>query len=402
MLVIHASTLFNGKKASQDKIIVINESGRIGDVSRDRRIDCITSGYVTPAFIDAHSHIGMARAGEPSGECEANDELTHISPLNDPLESIYFDDRSFEEAVDWGVLYSCIVPGSGNLIGGKAKIIKNFVEHKRDALLKDYGYKMALGYNPKGPIVQGWKGERPTSRMGAYGLLRKKFDEVLLKKERAQLKKRKALDKLSEEKPEKLEKKKAVVKDEYRLEFSSEDLALLEILSGEKPVKVHVHKADDIDTLVELKLKYNINVTAEHTADVCEQETYDYLAEHEIPVVYGPMGALAYKVELKNESYKNVKHLIKSNATYGLMTDHPVTLTPSLRDCLKFFMIHGISDEEALSIITYKNAKILGIDNILGTLETGKVASLIVWNKDPLHFGAYPKMVIAEGKIVRQ
>jgi len=410
-MYIRATTLFDGKTKKRGQTIKI-DGEKISEISKKTRLGYTKTGWVTPAFIDAHSHIGMARAGEPSDDNEGNDNLNHISPLNNPIDSIYFDDPSFSEAADWGVLYSCIVPGSGNLIGGQAKIIKNYAKHRGECLLRDYGYKMALGWNPRSPgVVKNWKGERPNSRMGAYALLRKKFDEILQKRNSAGVAKIKALRESAQkweknESMEKMERMKAeenTIKREYELKFSEEDRALLEILDNKKPVKVHVHKTDDVYFLIELKEKYNIKVTAEHAADVHDSETFNALAENNIPVVAGPLGALAYKVELKNEHYRNLKYLMQSKAEYGLMTDHPVILTPMLRDSLKFFMIQdGLSEREAISLITYKNAKILGIDDILGTIEPGKLASLIVWDRNPFDLAAFPKMVIAEGKIIRQ
>jgi imidazolonepropionase-like amidohydrolase len=93
---------------------------------------------------------------------------------------------------------------------------------------------------------------------------------------------------------------------------------------------------------------------------------------------------------------------MKSKAFFGLMSDHPVIHSMTLRDTLKYFIIFGMSDEDAISLITYRNAKILGIDNILGTVEKGKMASIVVWNMNPLHIGAYPKLVLGEGKILRK
>jgi imidazolonepropionase-like amidohydrolase len=93
---------------------------------------------------------------------------------------------------------------------------------------------------------------------------------------------------------------------------------------------------------------------------------------------------------------------MESNAEYALISDHPVIVSTSLRDTLKFFMIQGMSDVEAISLITRNPARILGIDKYLGTLEKGKWASLVVWDKDPLHLSSFPKMVMAEGKVIRK
>ncbi len=402
-IVIHATKLFDGEKSKEDRYIVI-EGDKIIDVT-DEYIPYTYEGIVTPAFIDAHSHIGMIRYGEPEAEEEGNDISGQILPANNPLNSIYFDDKAFEEAVDFGVLYSCVVPGSGNLIGGKAIIIRNFGKNRDEAFLKHYGYKMALGYNPRSTVE--WKGDRPNTRMGIYTLLEKRFEEVLLKREREKLKLEKAKLELErkfkdEEIDEKeYEKEKGFAQREYELEFDEEEKALLELLDGKKTVKVHVHKADDVLYLIELAKKYNLKVTAEHLSDIRDKEIFEKLRENEIPIVYGPLGALPYKVELKNESYKNTKKLMDSGAFFGLMTDHPVVITPQLRFELSYFLIQGAEEDEALSIITSKNAKILEIDNILGKIEEGKLASIVIWNDNPLKLSAYPIVVIAEGTVIR-
>ena len=163
-IVIGAKVLFDGKKRLENKTVIV-EGNKIVDVI-SKRIKPDFEGYVTPGIIDAHSHIGMDREGEPYQESETNDVTGQILPLNDPLNSIYFDDRAFKDTVDFGVLYSCVVPGSGNIIGGRAKIIRNFAKHRNDALLKDYGFKMALGYNPRS--TKEWKGTMPNTRMVIY------------------------------------------------------------------------------------------------------------------------------------------------------------------------------------------------------------------------------------------
>ncbi|MCU0607574.1 MAG: amidohydrolase family protein [Candidatus Edwardsbacteria bacterium] len=61
-----------------------------------------------------------------------------------------------------------------------------------------------------------------------------------------------------------------------------------------------------------------------------------------------------------------------------------------------------MSEEQAIGLITYKNAKILGIEDRLGTVEKGKLASLTVWDQNPLHLAAFPRMVMAEGAVIRK
>ncbi len=106
-------------------------------------------------------------------------------------------------------------------------------------------------------------------------------------------------------------------------------------------------------------------------------------------------------MELKHAYYQNAGLLMKSDAFYGLMTDHPVIWTPFLRDSLKFFLIQGMSPADAISLITLRNARILGLDPSLGSVEKGKTASIVVWNRDPLSLAAFPSMVMAEGEVIR-
>ncbi len=407
-IVIRAKELFDGKTKQEDVFIVV-EDNKIVDIFGKNMAVVMPPDYegiVTPAFIDAHSHIGMVREGEPSREGETNDTLNQIMPLLNPLDSIYFDDRAFRDAVDFGVLYSCVIPGSGNIVGGRAMIIRNFARNRNEALVKDYGFKMALGFNPRSTTE--WKGSRPNTRMGVYALLENTFDNLLIKRAKALLARERRAEEL------RIKNEKGDISDhefenrlydsqrEYDLEFSAEENALLEMLfNHDKIVKVHVHKEDDIIYLIGLVKKYNLTVTADHACDVFRKEVFDMLADCAIPVVYGPLGSLDYKVELKNGFYKNTVQLMKSRAFYGLMTDHPVILTTALRDSLKYFLIQGMSEEDAISLITYKNAKILGIDDSLGMVELGKTASLLVWDKNPLHLSAFPKVVIAEGKVLR-
>jgi imidazolonepropionase-like amidohydrolase len=84
---------------------------------------------VTLAFIDSHSHIGMARAGEHEGDDEFNEHMDTIFPLVNSLYSIYMDNISFTKSVENGVLYSVVLPSSGNVVGGKAVLSRSFEEN---------------------------------------------------------------------------------------------------------------------------------------------------------------------------------------------------------------------------------------------------------------------------------
>lgn len=371
-IIIKARELFDGK-TKRENVYVIVEGNKIVDIlSNSGEIQGADyEGFVTPAFIDAHSHIGMAREGESEEFIETNEIFDDLfQPLNNPLNSVNFNDSALKLAVEFGILYSCILPGSFNLIGGKAIVARNFSSNKRNSLFRDIGYKMALGLNSCSSNQD--NPTRPVTRMGLYATLEKKLSETL---------------------------KKKISSPEG--DFSLEEKALLDIVSGRKIIKVHMNTEDDVFYLVEIVQKFGLKVTAEHLLEVFSKNVFNELEKNGIGVVYGPLDTFYYDVDLR-KNYKGINSLIRSKVFYGLMSDHPVLKILYFKDSLKFFLMHGMSDAEAISLITYKNAKLLGIDDMLGTIEPGKLASIVVWDKHPLYLGSFPLLILGEGKILKK
>ena len=182
MELIKTKILFDGVSEQKDCFVGI-EKDNIKYVGKEkppgRHETTYECGAVTPSFIDAHSHIGMVRSGEPADEEGSNEHLDSVFPLVNALHSVYMDDPSFKESVESGILYSVVLPGSGNIIGGKAVLVKNYVSNIKDAFISDVGVKTALGYNPRS--TEKWKGNRPSTRMGSIALLR----DYLLKAQKA-------------------------------------------------------------------------------------------------------------------------------------------------------------------------------------------------------------------------
>lgn len=377
MNCVHAKTIYTGKSVIEDAYLLFG-GHQIADVSKAKQGKLLGEcAVLTPAFIDPHSHIGMARAGEPSNESEANDKLDSILALPDALDSVQMDDKAFLEAVEMGVLYSCVVPGSGNIIGGLSAVIRNYSKNSTEALISRAGVKAAFGYNPMS--TQSWKGTRPSTRMGAIALLRKRLDEVYQKMQKY----RKARGKKKED-----------------ITFSAEETVLRDVLARKTLLRVHVHKIDDIAVLLRVVDEFKIKVTVEHAMDVYQPEIFRELQRRKIPVIYGPLDAFAYKVELKHENWRNIGHLLESQVEYGLMTDHPVIPARQLFLQTRWFTRVGVSKQHAIEIVSRKNAEILGLNKILGTLEKGKWASFTCWSGDPFDLTSYPVAVYGEGKLL--
>ncbi len=343
---------------------------------------------ITPAIIDPHAHIGLIRAGEPSAEAEGNEIMDSIVAHADVLDSIQMDDAGFQTAIEAGVVYSCVVPGSGNIIGGNSAVVRNYGKDTNAAFIRRAGIKAAFGYNPMS--TGSWKGTRADTRMGSLAILRAKLHDV-----RAKMDKEKA----QAEKAEK-SKEKGEDSEPEPVTYTAEETVIKTLLAGEDRLRVHVHKADDIAALLRFVDEWGLKVTVDHTCDIHEQHVYDELAKRGIPVVYGPMDSHPYKVELRHEDWRNIKHLIRSGVQYGLMTDHPVILQGTLLLVLRWFLRAGLNKQQAMEVITRQNAEILGIDDILGTLAPGKWASCVCWSGDPFSLENYPVAIFAEGESI--
>jgi len=370
---LQAEILYTGKEVLQGAALTW-EGQTLAAIGEPMEAPEARYPVITPALIDAHSHIGLIRSGEPENEAEANDHMEALLAHADVLDSIQMDDAGFAESIEAGILYSCVLPGSGNIIGGDSAIIRNYGANTNVALIRRAGIKAAFGYNPMS--VRDWKGTRPYTRMGALAMLRAKLHEVR--------------EKMA----------KATAKPDADVTFSADEVVLRALLEREQRLRVHVHKADDVAALLRFVDEFHLDITVEHTCDVHEEATYRELKDRGIPVVYGPLDSLAYKVELKHENWRNLRYLLASGVTFGLMTDHPVILQRTLLLTLRWFLRAGLNKQQALEIITRSNAEILGIADRLGTLESGKWASFVCWNGDPFSLESYPVAVYAEGRLI--
>jgi imidazolonepropionase-like amidohydrolase len=377
MNCVSAKTIYTGKRVVSDAHLLFKDKKIVAVSGTKEGRELGKFEVLTPAFIDPHSHIGMERAGEPSAEGEANEHQDSILALTDALDSIQMDDRALKDALEMGVLYSCVMPGSGNIIGGHSAVIRHYAGSSTSALITRAGLKGAFGFNPM--KTHAWKGKRPTTRMGAVAMLRSRLDEVRQKMQKFQ---------------------KARGSKKADIHFSAEDKVLRDLLSRKTRLRAHVHKIDDIAALLRVVDEFKIQITVDHACDVHQPEIFRELKTRKIAVVYGPLDSFAYKVELKHEDWRNVRHLLESGVEFGLMTDHPVTLSRQLLLQTRWFMRAGLSKQQAIELISRRNAKILGLDDRLGTLDKGKWASFVCWNGDPFDMASYPVAVFGEGELL--
>lgn len=366
----------SGILENADILIEDNKIAEIGRVSEeaDEIIDA-NGKLVFPGFIDAHSHIGIYEDSMGFEGADANEDTDPVMPHLRAIDGINPCDISFSEALSAGVTATATGPGSANVIGGQFAAIKTCGTRIDNMIIKaPVAMKVAFGENPKRVYKE--KNKTPTTRIATAAMLR----EVLFKATEYISKKEKSATK-NEEGPE------------YNIKFES----LIPVLKGEIPLKAHAHRADDIYTAIRIAREFNLNLTLEHVTD--GYLMLDELKKEKYPCIVGPNLTGRTKIELKNLSFKNPGMLSKNGIMVAIMTDHPVIPIQYLVLCAALSVKDGMDEYEALKAITINPARILGIDDRVGSIEKGKDADIVIMNGHPFDTFSTTYMVLVDGEI---
>ncbi|MDR0286646.1 MAG: amidohydrolase [Clostridiales bacterium] len=328
-----------------------------------------------PGFVDGHCHVGMCDDSLGIEGDDVNDGLDPVMPHLRAIDGIYYRDRYFTEAVRSGVTAVVTGPGSANVLGGQFAALKTYGAYTDAMVIKaPVAIKAALGENPKND-----GSKTPNTRMGTAALLREALESTI----------------------EYIRKK-----NEYAREPDDKDLpdydikleALIPVLKGEIPLKIHAHRADDIVTAIRIKNEYNIKITLEHCTEGAL--VAELIKQNRIPVICGPVLSDRSKPELSNMEPETPAVLSKKGISVSLMTDHPETPVSFLPLCAMFAVKYGMDRYEALKAITINPAKACGIADKVGSIEPGKDADLIILDGDPLDFYTGICFTIINGEIV--
>ena len=359
---------------------VLIEDGKIAKVgknikSKNAEVIDATGKYVLPGFIDAHSHVALFEEGIGSAQ-DGNEVGDPITADVRAIDAFNPYDIAIKRALDGGFTTVMILPGSANVIGGQGAIVKfksNIVDY---CIVKSpAGLKMATGENPK--RVYGSMNKLPSTRLGIAAIMRSYFMKVqdyMEKKRRA------------------IEKDGAFLDRDPKLEIGEL------VLNGEIPARIHAHRAQDIVTAIRVAKEFNFKLVIEHGTEA--YKVVDYLVENNVPVVVGPFG-FRTKIELKDQTYDNIRILNEKGVLTAIMVDHPVNPLEYANMQAAIAMKYGAKKEDLLKMLTINPAKILGIDNMVGSIEVGKDADIAIWDNDPFLPQARVEKVFIEGNEVK-
>ena len=377
----------NGKIHTMTGEIYVNDcilinNGKIEKIAKkidvsneDLQVIDAKGGWVMPGFIDAHCHIGIMEEGIKFEGMDLNEYSSAITPHLRAIDGINPRDRAFKSAIETGITTVMTGMGSSNPIGGQFAIIKTYGKSIDEMLVKaPAALKIAFGENPKS--IFGKKGKMPVTRMGTVALIR----ETLYKARNYKNRKEQAL------------REGKIFDIDIKME------SIMPVLNGEIPLKAHAHRSDDILTAIRIAKEFGVKLTIDHGTEA--NLVIDYIKESGFPVIAGPNMNFRGKVETQNRSYDTTKILQESGILYAIITDHPVVPIEFLPLSAALAVKNGLQEEEALKAITINAAKILGIDNRVGTLEEGKDADICIYNDNPLNIISKNMYTIISGNIV--
>lgn len=380
MLVIRNAKIYTSANRVIEKGYIVIEDGKIVDVGEDLEWDAedvidADGLVVTPGIVDAHSHIGGF--GTDMSDQDLNEMTKNSTPEVEAVYSIDTKSNMFERAVRSGITTSAIAPGSGNVVGGLVCAVKSYGHSIEDMCIKNpIALKMALGGNPKG--VYGKRNQMPMTRMGIANVMR----ETLIKGQEYMRKKEAAKDDKSKEPP---------------FDLGLENVC--RVLRKEIPLKVHCEQFDMLTTIRVAK-EFNIDFTLDHAWGASDY--YDDIVNSGCKgVIYGPIGVLLLPGECGKIDIFSLIELDKRGVLCAIMTDGPI-LNPDVifvqaGEVVRF----GGDIERVINMLTINPAKIIGVDDRVGSIEKGKDADLVIFKGTPaLDTNAAVVYTIINGKVI--
>ena len=346
---------------------VFTEVGKNLTASEGEDVQDLNGLYVFPGLVESHCHLGMEETAIRFEGDDVNEITDPITPNMRGIDGCNPMDETVELALKGGVTTVAAGPGSANVLGGTFFAYKtkgNCIDEM--TIENPIAMKAAFGENPK----RCYKDKKIDTRMQISALLREtleKTKEYLAKKEAG----------------------KDIAYDQ-KLE------AMIPVVKRELPLKCHAHRADDILTAIRIAKEENIKITLDHVTDA--RSILPQIKESGFPCICGPALTHKSKFELANMSFETPNELYKAGILFSIITDSPVIPQQYLSLSAALAAKAGLPEYEAIKAITINPAKILGLDNRVGSIKVGKDADFVICTKNILDTQNEITAVYVDGK----
>lgn len=371
-VIIQKATVWtNEQQGILEEADVIISQGKVAEVGKGLSIPpgaTVINGkgkHVTPGIIDEHSHIAISK-----GVNEGTQSVTAEVRIGDVVNP---DDINIYRQLGGGVTAAQLLHGSANAIGGQSALIKlRWGSGAEDMKIKraDGFIKFALGENVK---QSNW-GDNSTTR---YPQTRMGVEQIYF-------------DAFTRAKEYQLALKS---KEPPRRDLELD--ALVEILDNRRFITCHSYVQSEINMLMKVadSMGFKVN-TFTHILE--GYKVADKMREH------GVAGSTfsdwwAYKYEVADAIPHNAALLHKKGVNVSINSDDAEMGRRLNQEAAKAIKYGGMSEEDALKLVTLNPAKMLHLDNRMGSLRPGKDADVVLWNGHPLSIYSTPEATWVDG-----
>jgi len=386
--ILQGATVLTGTGERLDNADVVMDGGKIiavgpGLDAGSMTIVDVSGMWITPGVIDAHSHLGVYPSPQVGAHSDGNEATAPNTAEVWAEHSVWPQDPGFVAALAGGVTSMQILPGSANLFGGRGVTLKNVPGQSVQEMMfpgAPHGLKMACGENPK--RVYGGRGTSPSTRMGNVAGYRSAWI---------------AADDY---------RKKLAAAEKGRGEAPLRDLqleTLAGVLDGEILVHNHCYRADEMAVMIDIAKEFDYKISAFHHA-VEAYKVADMLRENDICAAiwadwYG------FKMEAFDGIRENAAILDRAGTCTVMHSDSPIGIQRLNQESAKVMGAAAkvgidIPPERAVRWFTSNAAKALGIDEVTGSLEPGKMADVTVWSGNPFSVYTKAERVYIDGALV--
>jgi imidazolonepropionase-like amidohydrolase len=339
-----------------------------------------TGQYVMPGIIDCHSHIAI--------DGNVNEGSISVSSMANIADVLNPEDVDIYRDLAGGVTTANVLHGSANPIGGQTVVIKlRWGKDARDLIFQGAlpGIKFALGENPKRSGFQpppGVPRRYPSTRMGVMDVIREAFTEARdYQRAWNEYHRRQAAGEAYLIPPRR----------DLKLE------PLVEVLEGKRLVHVHCYREDEIVQMMRVSEEFGFKVaTFQHVLE--GYKVADAIAR------YGAGASTfsdwwAYKMEAYDAIPYNAALMTQRGVVVSVNSDSAEEARHLNQEAAKCMKWGGLSETEALKLVTLNPAIQLHIADRVGSIEPGKDADLTLWDQHPLSVYAVVQKVLIDGQV---
>ncbi|WDE04109.1 amidohydrolase [Thalassomonas viridans] len=389
--LIKNATVLTGTGEKLENTDVLLQDGKIArlgkGISAAGALELDGAGkWLTPGIIDVHSHLGVYPSPSVGSHQDGNEMTAPNTSEVWAEHSVWPQDPGFEAARIGGVTTLQILPGSANLFGGRGVTLRNVPSITMQGMKfpdAPYGLKMACGENPK--RVYGERKELPSTRMGNMAGYRSAWAKATEYK-RAW---------------EKYERDYAAGKNPQAPERDLTLDTLKGVLDGEILIHNHCYKAEEMAMMIDLGKEFNYHSGTFHHA-VEAYKISDLLGDNGNCAAMWP-DWWGFKMEAYDMVQENVAIVDAAKNSCAIVhSDSDSTIQRLNQEAGKILYRakengFDLSEADAVGWITLNPAKSLGISDKTGSVEVGKNADVVLWNRNPFSVYAQAEQVFVDG-----